>query len=53
LHGPEQSATDEEMELHRLRRRVMDLERWLVYVRNFLPAPLKKHVEDVLWPNRN
>jgi hypothetical protein len=36
-----------------LRRRIMDLEGCLMYVRN-LPAPLKQHVEEVLWPsNKN
>ena len=53
MHEPEQSATDEAMELHRLRRRIMDLEECLVYARNFLPAPLKEQAEKVLWPNRN
>lgn len=37
-----------------LRRRIMDLEACLMYVRNFLPAPLKQHTEEVLWPsNKN
>lgn len=30
--------------------RIQDLEACLVYVRNFLPEPLKKHCEEVLWP---
>lgn len=37
-------------EIWRLQRRIQELEGCLVYVRNFLPAPLKAHAEAILWP---
>jgi hypothetical protein len=36
--------------LMELRRRIMDLEACLVYVKNFLPPALKEHAEEVLCP---
>jgi hypothetical protein len=33
-------------------RRIMDLEACLVYVMNFLPDPLKKHCEEVMWTDK-
>jgi hypothetical protein len=43
--------SDEE-DLAALANRVMALEACLVYVRNFLPEPLKRHAEETLWPDQ-
>lgn len=43
-------ATQIENEIGDLRQRIMRLEGALVYVKNFLPTPLKEHAEAALWP---
>jgi hypothetical protein len=47
----EQIQTSEEL-LHELRVRIMELEGCLVYVKEFLPKPLKERCEDVLWTDK-
>lgn len=47
------SLEDRDKVIIELCHRVTELEGCLVYVRNFLPAPLKLHAESILWPQKN
>ena len=42
--------TMNDQQILELQQRIMALESVLVYVRNFLPLPLKAQCDQVLWP---
>lgn len=47
----EKLRAEDAQTMHKLRRRIQDLEGVMVYHRNFLPEPLKAQAEAILFPN--
>ena len=46
----EKLRAEDAQTIWRLTQRIQELEGVLVYVRNFLPQPLKDRAEAILWP---